>query len=51
MNHRALHGLLGSLILAGLLIVGLAFTYDNVNDVPNKPFHMTQCGENLPVRC
>ena len=43
MNRRALHGLLGSLILAGLLAIGLAFTF--AVDQPVKPFYVTNCGQ------
>lgn len=42
MNRRALHGLLGSLVLAGLLAIGLAFTF--AVDLSPRPFTIVDCG-------
>jgi hypothetical protein len=43
MNRRALHGLLGSLVLAGLLAIGLAFTFA-VDQPAAQPFTIIDCG-------
>lgn len=45
MSRRGLHGLIGSLILVGLLAIGLAFTYAGDPDEGRVIMDMHFCGQ------